>query len=147
MEARMKSRLNLKPGQKGTKKLVQKYGDSLIYVRYRYDESRGIRQTTVELVEEEAPWRRRERRHDSDLVAVTVGFAEKELRARLKDAGGKWDPEQKVWHVTYGMIRGTKLVERIVGVATYPVRDNSCILSGIPVDDPIILNEIPTSIS
>jgi hypothetical protein len=26
----MKSRLNLKPGQKGTKKLVEKYGESLL---------------------------------------------------------------------------------------------------------------------
>jgi hypothetical protein len=38
----MKSRLNLKPGQKGTKKLVEKYGTSLLYVRYWYDESRGL---------------------------------------------------------------------------------------------------------
>ncbi len=110
----MKSRLNLKPGQKGTKKLVEKYGASLIYVRYRYDESRGIRRTTVELVEEEAPWQPRKRRRDDQLVAVSVGYAEKELRQRLKDAGGKWDPEQKVWHIPYGAIRGTELAKRIV---------------------------------
>jgi hypothetical protein len=34
----MKSRLNLKPGQKGTKKLVERHSQSLLYVRYRYDE-------------------------------------------------------------------------------------------------------------
>ena len=60
----MKSRLNLKPGQKGTKKLVEKYGASLLCVRYRYDEERGIRRTTVELMEEEVPWRPRKRRSD-----------------------------------------------------------------------------------
>ena len=48
----MKSRLNLKPGQKGTKRLVEKYGDALFYVRYRYDPERGIRLKTVELVVE-----------------------------------------------------------------------------------------------
>ena len=36
----MKSRLNLKQGQKGTKKLVEQYGRSLLYVRYLYDEAR-----------------------------------------------------------------------------------------------------------
>jgi hypothetical protein len=39
----MKSRLNLKPGRKGTKKLVEQYGTSLFYVRYQYDEVRGVR--------------------------------------------------------------------------------------------------------
>ena len=72
----------------------------------------------VELVEAEAPWQPRKRRRDSDLVAVTVGFAEKEMRERLKGAGGKWDPEQKVWLVTYGAIRGTNLAKRIVADAS-----------------------------
>ena len=54
----MKSRLNLKPGQKGTKHLVEKYGKSLLYVRYRYDEDRGIRLKTVAIVVEEKPWKR-----------------------------------------------------------------------------------------
>jgi hypothetical protein len=113
----LKSRLNLKPGQKGTKKLVEKYGDSLLYVRYRYDEERGIRQTTVELVEAEASWQPQIRRRDGDLVAVIVGFAEKEMRERLKGAGGKWDPQQKVWLVPYGAVRGTDLAKRIVADA------------------------------
>ena len=39
----MKSRLNLKAGQDGTKKLVEKYGNALLYVRYRYDEVKGLR--------------------------------------------------------------------------------------------------------
>src|SRR6266567_4170366 len=81
---RMKSRLNLKPGQKGTKKLVEKYGDLLLYVRYRYDENRGVRLKTVELVEEETPWQPSVRFRDGDIVSVPVDFAEKELRDRLK---------------------------------------------------------------
>jgi hypothetical protein len=39
----MKTRTHLKPGQKGTKRLVEKFGDSLLCVRYRYDEKRGVR--------------------------------------------------------------------------------------------------------
>ena len=73
-----------------------------------------IRRTTVELVEEEVPWQPRRRRRVDDLVAVAVGFAEKELREMLKSAGGKWDPERKLWQVAYGKIRGTVLAERIV---------------------------------
>jgi hypothetical protein len=33
----MKTRVILKSGQKGTKRLVEQYGDALICVRYRYD--------------------------------------------------------------------------------------------------------------
>src|SRR5262245_26786565 len=43
-------RLHLKPGQKGTKTLVARYGDRLICVRYRYDARRHMRFTTVELI-------------------------------------------------------------------------------------------------
>jgi len=33
----MKTWARLKPGQNGTKKIVEKYGDALVCVRYRYD--------------------------------------------------------------------------------------------------------------
>lgn len=46
------TRLKLKPGQKGTKALVEKYGDALVCVRYRYDEASRTRIKTVELVVE-----------------------------------------------------------------------------------------------
>ena len=39
----MRARLKLLPGQKGTKALVRKYGESLFCVRYRYDEATGTR--------------------------------------------------------------------------------------------------------
>ena len=48
----MKTRLVLKPGQRGTKSLVKRYGDSLVCVRFRYDAVLGQRLTTVELVVE-----------------------------------------------------------------------------------------------
>ena len=48
----MKSRLNLKPGQKGTKALVEKYGEALVCVRYRYYEASRTRIKTVELIVE-----------------------------------------------------------------------------------------------
>ncbi len=52
----MRSRLTLKPPQRGTKKLQAKYGDRLLYVRYRYDEERRRRCKTVELIVNEVDW-------------------------------------------------------------------------------------------
>ncbi|BDV42288.1 hypothetical protein GURASL_12110 [Geotalea uraniireducens] len=54
----MKSYCHLKPGQKGTQRLVEQYGDALLCVRYRCDAKRGVRLKTVELIVEERPARR-----------------------------------------------------------------------------------------
>ena len=36
------------------------------------------------------------------------------MRVKLKAAGGIWDPEDRVWEVRYGAIRGTELEGRIL---------------------------------
>jgi hypothetical protein len=110
----MKSRLNLKPGQKGTKQLVARYGAALLYVRYRYDEQRGVRLKTVELVVEEKPWSPATVRRDNEPVAVRVGYGETTLRAELKRLGAQWDATDKLWHIPYSLIRGSELEKRIV---------------------------------
>jgi len=69
---------------------------------------------TVEIVVEEKPWQPSVRFRDGDIVSVPVNFAEKKLRDRLKAVGGKWNPVEKVWHVPFGLIRGTELEERIL---------------------------------
>ena len=58
-----------------------KYGDALLYVRYRYDSERGVRLKTVELVVEEKPWRPRTRFREEDIVKVTVAYSEQALCA------------------------------------------------------------------
>jgi hypothetical protein len=45
-----------RPGQKGTKRLQARFGDSLLYVRYRYDRDAGRRYTTVEIIIDSQPW-------------------------------------------------------------------------------------------
>lgn len=109
----MKSRLNLKPGQKGTKKLVEQYVKSLLYVRYRYDESRGVRLKTVEIVVEEKPWNPITPLRNGDMVPVRIAYDEKDLRDQLKAVGGRWELEEKLWYVSYGAIRSTVLEMRI----------------------------------
>jgi hypothetical protein len=51
----VETRLTLRPGQSGTKKLLERYGERLVRVRYLYDEASGRRLKTVELIVESIP--------------------------------------------------------------------------------------------
>lgn len=111
----MKTHTHLKPGQKGTKRLLEQFGDKLLYVRYRYDEIRQVKMKTVEIVVEEKPCKPPLRYRGQDIVAVKVPYTMKALRDRLKTAGGRWNPEEKLWRVPFGVIRGdAELEERIL---------------------------------
>ncbi|HIJ95782.1 MAG TPA: hypothetical protein HPP94_08625 [Desulfuromonadales bacterium] len=109
----MKSHCHLKPGQKGTKRLVEQYGESLLCVRYRYDETRGVRLKTVEIIVEEKTWQPPFSFKDGDIVPITVAFEETELRAKLQKMRARWDPNLKIWLLPYRLIRGTELETRI----------------------------------
>jgi hypothetical protein len=52
----MEVKVTLKPGQNGTKHLVEQYGDQLICVRYRYDKVKRKRYKTIELIIDEQAW-------------------------------------------------------------------------------------------
>ena len=108
----MKSYCHLKPGQNGTKRLMEKYGDALLCVRYRFDEIRGVKLKTVEIIVDEKPLRH-PRYDNDDLVPVHVAYDETELRQQLRDLRARWDAERKLWYVRYGLIRGTPLEERL----------------------------------
>ena len=72
MRKDMKTQTHLKPGQKGTKRLVERFGDALLCVRYRYDENRGVRLKTVEIVVEEKACKTFLRYRDEDIVKIIV---------------------------------------------------------------------------
>jgi hypothetical protein len=111
----MKTRLKLKPGQRGTKKLVEIYGDTLFCVRYRYDEESRARVKTVEIVIEKKSWEPPVPRFTNETrVPVRIAFAESVLKNMAKASGGKWDPEKRLWLVPYGKIKGTTLEKHIV---------------------------------
>ena len=111
----MKTHTHLKPGQKGTRRLVEKYGNALLCVRYRYDEIRGVRLKTVEIIVEEKPCKPTLRHRNEDIVSVIVAYTKTLLRDRLKAAGGRWDPDEKLWRVRFGSIRGDlELEEQIL---------------------------------
>ena len=83
----MQTRLKLKPGQRGTKKLQMQCGNKLMAVRYRYDAQKKKRYKTVEIIVEEIPWSPQPRR--DALVAVRVNWGEADLARQVKRAGGK----------------------------------------------------------
>ncbi len=94
---------------------MEQYGDKLLCVRYRYDEIRQVRMKTVEIIVDERPCDPNMRHRDRDIVAVMVPFAKIALRDKLKAAGGRWNPEEKIWRVQFGAIRNdAELVERIL---------------------------------
>lgn len=98
----MEARSTLRPGQKGTRKLVARFGDRLLYVRYRYDAKLPKRFTTVELIVDEADWSPAERnRPEKSTSSVPVGIGlelwESGLQRRVKAAGGTWDRQRRVW--------------------------------------------------
>lgn len=52
----MQVKLTLRPGQPGTVRLTEKYGERLVAVRYRYDQATQKRYKTVELIETTVDW-------------------------------------------------------------------------------------------
>lgn len=112
----MQTRLKLKPGQKGTKKLVQEYGDNLVCVRYRYDEKSQKRFKTIELIIEEIPWNPKEAQKVgkmNEITEVSIGYNERELRNLVKKAGGVWNNQKKAWELEYRKIIELNLEDRI----------------------------------
>lgn len=109
----MKTRLILKAGQPGTKRLVEKYGDALLCVRFKYDTKTQQRLKTIELIVERTKWIPRPRYADDSLVSVRIGFTEKQLMETAKAAKGRWNPEARLWFIKYGKIKGTPLEKHI----------------------------------
>jgi hypothetical protein len=109
----MRTRLKLKPGQDGTKKLAAQYGDQLVCVRYRYDDEKRKRYKTVELIVDEAPWNPKLK--GDEMVGVRVELGEAGLRVRVKQAGGVWDGTRKVWRLRYKQVLALGLEDRVTG--------------------------------
>lgn len=112
----MKTRVNLKPGQKGTKSLVDQYGDALICVRYRYDTKTQKQYKTAEIIVSESEWTPPPAKYpDGELVPLKIALNETALQTQVKAVGGRWDKDRRLWFVPYGCIAGTKL-EKLIAV-------------------------------
>jgi hypothetical protein len=110
----VRTRLILKPGQRGTKKLSEKYGDALVCVRFMYDAVTWQRLKTVELIIERTDREPPPEKLSADsIVALRIEGYETELRKKVKSAAGKWNPEKRLWFIRYGDIAGTELEKHI----------------------------------
>lgn len=98
----------LKPGNPGTRRLLQRYGANLLCVRYRVDRSTGKRFTTVELLIDERAG------PPAAMVWLRVGYGETDLRRQIKEAGGVWDAQRKLWRISGQVVNALKLQKRII---------------------------------
>jgi len=111
------------PGQKGTRKLVKKYGNKLICVRYRYDIETKKRYKTAELIIDESPWEPTEKAPQAaspcitkttPYVGIRIEFHETELRDSIKAIGGHWSPGDRLWYAPEEYVHRIGLTDRIV---------------------------------
>lgn len=94
--------------------MMEKYGEALVFIRFRYDAESRQRLKTVELVVERRAWTPPAPRYPLDsLVPLRIEAADLGNRAMAKAAGGKWDPDAHLWFVRYGNIVGTSLEKHI----------------------------------
>jgi hypothetical protein len=115
MQIGMKTKRTLSPGQPGTKKFVDKYGNNLVCVRYRYDLPQKKRITTVELVVEEKPWEINSQKIPKNkIMNVQIAYGETYLQRLVKAAGGKWNRAKKAWELPYKEVVTLGLTDRIV---------------------------------
>jgi hypothetical protein len=106
-------------GQKGAKNFLDRYGEHLVCVRYRYDEQRRKRFTTVEIIVEESGWSPSEK---PVIVGLRVDFQETELQRCVKQAGGKWNSTKRVWEIHYDQAVALGLKKRIVKLEVSDIR-------------------------
>lgn len=98
--------------QPGAVKLGRRYGDALVCVRYRHDMTGRVRYTTVELVVDEAPVRKR--KPDTGVVLIRIKRNEHRLRQRIKDHGGRWDEESLAWRMPRSTAKLLRLLPRAI---------------------------------
>ena len=103
------------PGQAGSKKWMQKYGDDLLCIRYKYDAENREKIKTVELLAEKQEWRIEKRKiPHNKTVRLKVAYGEKNIGRLVRAAGGTWNREERVWELPYGEVLALDLVDRIV---------------------------------
>jgi hypothetical protein len=74
---------------------------------------------TVEILVAECDWEPPRPRFAPDqIVALRVAFTDVAVRERVKQAGGTWSPEQRIWRLRYDRVAALGLTARIVDEPT-----------------------------
>jgi hypothetical protein len=69
----------------------------------------------VELIEETVDWEpKAATMTEPTLVEIQIDWSEVELREAVEAAGGRWNPDRKVWRLAHGEVVRLGLEQRIV---------------------------------
>ncbi len=111
----MKINRKLKPGQKGTKKLLEKYGDNLLSVRYIYDSEKQVMMKTIELLVEKKRWiPNKNKIRYNKVVHLRIDYGEVSIGRIVKSAGRIWNKEKGYWELPYREVVSLGLDNRIL---------------------------------
>ena len=84
-------------------------------VRYRYNTRGKRRYKTVELMVEEGDWEPlAPKRARNRLVKICLAVPEIELRKQVKQVGGSWRPQERLWALAYNRVVHLGVTSRIV---------------------------------
>ncbi len=111
----MKINRTLVPGQPGTKKLVEKYGEDLVCVRYRYDLKNKQKLTTVEIIIDRQKWTKHQSRTPPNkIINLRIDYGEPGLAQQVRSLGGMWDSQKKTWKLPFKYVQTLRLEDRII---------------------------------
>ena len=111
----MKTIKKMNPGQKGTKKLVEKYGDRLVCVRYRNYPENKRKIKTIELIIDESPLQANSNTIPMNKkMHLSVEYVEVHIGTLIRSSGGNWNRKEKVWELPYSKVLALGLEDRIV---------------------------------
>ena len=110
----------IRPGDDGSKRYHDKYGEQLCAVRYRRSPCKKTVYTTVEIIvaQREAYQQKSPQQkpvlQESDWVAVKIAYEEVELRTEVRKMGGRWSKLAKAWVVKRTMAERRNIGHRVV---------------------------------
>ena len=94
---------------------MDKYGDQLLHVRYKYDATNRKSYITVELIAESQNWYTKEiRMHPNKVVKIKVAYGEVDIGTQIRSLGAIWNREEKVWEILLRHVIALGLEDRIV---------------------------------
>lgn len=97
------------PGSPGSLKLLRRYGNALLCVRYRDDPAHARRLITAELVIEVRPI---PNSHRSSLVYIPLKPTESEARQTACLMGAKWSQTKQAWAMSRKTAERLNLLHR-----------------------------------
>ncbi len=100
------------PQQDGAKRFAKRYGEQLVCVRHRLNETGTVRHTTIELWVESTPIASRSR----SLVALRISPTDKATRTLLIGCGAQWQPKQKYWLLPRLVAKNLRLIRNVVRI-------------------------------